>query len=246
MTTNIVGPSCSPHDLHYRIGPVPVCEAEIVTQRLAHYWLVIISSFPVPWMGESGNWWADKGLFQRTKLPGVARWILIRGIPTVSLRKNLLLSKKGFEYEKWWNEEHLAWKSSVALFLASLKHSPQSPIFKVWHRVRNCNALQHTATHSNTLPHTATHCNALQHTTIHCNILQYTAIHCNTRYCSITLFQKHPCFRQKDHPFWPVRVREKNHPKFYLWITCPNSISYDVHFSSTRYVYLYTWIYTCE
>ena len=42
---------------------------------------------------------------------------------------------------------------------------------------RNCNALQHTATHCNTLQHTATHCNALQRTATYCHALQRTATH---------------------------------------------------------------------
>jgi len=38
--------------------------------------------------------------------------------------------------------------------------------------VRDCNTLQHTATHCNTLQHTATHCNTLQHTATHCDALR--------------------------------------------------------------------------
>ena len=58
--------------------------------------------------------------------------------------------------------------------------------------IKDCNTLQHTATHCNTLQYTATHCNTLllasifsltntlQHTATHCNTLQHTATHCNT------------------------------------------------------------------
>jgi len=48
------------------------------------------------------------------------------------------------------------------------------------HTATHCNTLQHTATHCKTLQHTATHCNTLQHTTTHYNTLQHTATHCNT------------------------------------------------------------------
>jgi len=62
---------------------------------------------------------------------------------------------------------------------------------------KQCNTLQHTATHCNTLETdrladggsgfgagktqcTATHCNILQHTAAHCNTRQHTATHGNT------------------------------------------------------------------
>ena len=52
---------------------------------------------------------------------------------------------------------------------------------QVW--PRDCNILQHTATHCDTLQHTATHCNTLQHTAAHCST------HCNSS-IFIVLFYK--------------------------------------------------------
>ena len=45
---------------------------------------------------------------------------------------------------------------------------------------RDCNTLQHTATHCNSLQLTATHCSTLQYTATHRNTLQRTATHHNT------------------------------------------------------------------
>jgi len=39
---------------------------------------------------------------------------------------------------------------------------------------KNCNALQHKATHCDTKQHTGTHCNTLQHIATHCHTLQHT------------------------------------------------------------------------
>ena len=60
----------------------------------------------------------------------------------------------------------------------------------LYHIAKNCNTLQHAATHCNMLyhiasscntrQHAATHCNTLQHTATNGNTLQYTAAHCST------------------------------------------------------------------
>jgi len=52
--------------------------------------------------------------------------------------------------------------------------------------IRDCNTLQHTATHCNTLHHTAPHCTTLQHTVTHCTTLHQTAPHCNTLHHNAT------------------------------------------------------------
>jgi len=96
-------------------------------------------------------------------------------------------------------------KRAVEL-MASLKNI--SYTIKHPRRLRQCNALQHIATHCNALQRTATHCNALQRTATHCNALQCTAMHCNAlqTHCNTQIKASHP-----SSP--PCRVaKEAHHP----------------------------------
>ena len=98
---------------------------------------------------------------------------------------------------------------------------------------KNCNTLQHTASHCNTLQLTATHCNSLQHThthtptsntlqrtAAHSNALQHTATHCSTHvhtYAQSLAAQpaqpvgSWPNSRRATHPFLPQEPRHDSH-----------------------------------
>jgi len=90
--------------------------------------------------------------------------------------------------------------------------------------MKNCNILQHTATHCNKYQHTATPCNTLQnilvlihaftdsgniagavdvheklqHTATYCHILQQTPTHCNTLQHPATPLDTYPCSHRQQ------------------------------------------------